>query len=165
LPILPTLPIKIHFYNSGLWYYNLRCKDDFWLYVTDDFTGIRAKMEEKAIFYGNVIHEEYYKVLQNSLCSIDFSTWNSVNYTHWEPILFGCISLIHKKVLNSKWCKLPRNKLIRSFTDETLAEEMRKLLDESDEELVQARKESWEFCRDNLDRRIIANKLLKFVFN
>lgn len=165
LPILPELPMKIHFYNSGLWYYNLRCGNEFWSYVTDNFIGRKAKVEERAVFYGNVIHEEYYKALQDSLCSIDFSKRGYVNYTHWEPLLFGCVLLVHEEVVNNKWCKLPRTKLVRSFTDKTLAEEMERLLSEDNGNLVQARQESWEFCRDHLDRRAIANELLKFAFD
>jgi len=164
LTVLPNLPMKIYFYNIGITYFNLRYTNIFWNYVTDHYDNKKAKIEEKAIFHGNVPHEIFYAALQNSLCSVDFSRRGYVNYTHWEPLIYGAVSLVHEDTLYNKRCKLPKIDLVKLFNDETLDDAMSELLREDESKLNRARIEAWEFCRDNLNRKTVAAELLNFVF-
>lgn len=163
LEILPKLPIKIHFYNNGIWYYNLRYEPEFFNYISNRLLEMDAKLEEKAIFFGNVSLEKFYSALKESLCSIDYSKRGYINYTHWEPLLFGSISFIHEEAFNSPYCKLPNIDLVQTFNEDNLVAKMQKLLTKDNSQLNEQRIEAFNFCKNNLDRKIIANSLLNFV--
>lgn len=172
IPLLKDISIKWVLCNHGVQYYYIRKTDSFKDYVTDRSAFVKepkiARVEEKALHLGHISQDVFGDLLLRSMYSIDYSKRGYVNYTHWEPLIRGCFTLVHEEVIQNPYCKLNYPELSKSvvpFNDTNLPSVIDTLRKIPYSEIVESQKRSWQFCKENLDQMVVTKKFLEFALN
>ena len=149
----------IDLYGGGQQYHELMKSEDLQKFiggnsVEDENYGNEKLHRYVGFIAREVLVEEYKKVL----FSIDGSTKGYNNYTHFEPMLYGCISMVHEDVLVGEHNTIPADCCV-AFNWDNLAEQIEYVRANPDE-MKKIRKRALKFIKDNFACEEIAKKMI-----
>ncbi len=116
LPLLSDVEVQIDFYGNGIAWHYLNKKKDYLNNIAEDYEMTKEGQplivhNKKAInrMMGYVPYETLKVAYSRNLFSIDLSTRGYNNYTHTEPLAFGCISLVEQRVAEDPDTYIPQD--------------------------------------------------------
>jgi hypothetical protein len=93
---------SIHFYGGGKEYHDLLAQGRLQKFIKRDLVEDKeyeAEQPIEHIYHGFIPHDLLVEKFKITKFSIDGSTRGYNNYTHFEPMLYGCISVVHEDIL------------------------------------------------------------------
>jgi len=107
LPMIPEIETPISMYGSGIEYSYLNRDGAF-----DEFGIVNHVHPGKVSdsihqYFGFVAYEEVMDAMKQAVFSIDLSTRGYTNMTHWEPLMYGTISMMERHVFEDKYNEIP----------------------------------------------------------
>lgn len=117
IPMLPHVETPIKFYGSGIQYSYLAADGTIERYfAADHYAGWRHG--EGHEYFGFRPYEEALAAMRSATFSIDLSTRGYTNMTHWEPLMFGTISMMERRVFEDQYNEIPEECLwVYDFSD------------------------------------------------
>jgi len=160
LPALAGVDVPIDLFAGGQEYHNM-LKDETlksfvqWNMVEDE----KYENEEKVMHtcHGFIAREELIKIYKTELFSIDGSTRGYNNYTHFEPMAYGCISFVHEDVLAGEHNTIPEDCCV-SYNWENLKEKIAWTC-KNKKEVQKIRANAYKFIK-NFKCEVVAEKIL-----
>ena len=99
LPQLKDIEHEVKLYGCNQEYYELKKQGVFQTVVDNDHrTGERFNKQSPHNYYGFVEHSELCAQYGKAMYGIDLSTRGYTNYTHFEPLFFGAVSVVEENV-------------------------------------------------------------------
>jgi len=110
LPCLKDFQFPMYFYGTGMEYHKLRVSGE----VAENFGYNRIDPEHytpglKHKYFGFITYQEFVNRFKRSILSLDASTRGYNNFTHFEPMMFGCVSCTEKTVMDKRLCMIPED--------------------------------------------------------
>lgn len=160
LPHLPDLDFRMDFYGTGMEYHKLRAGGEIEQYF--GYNKIDPSFKTKGLkhrYYGHVTYQEFVENYKTHIFSLDASTRGYNNFTHFEPMMFGCVSCTEKEVMDFPLCMIPEDcTWIYNLGD--LAYSLNRLYVNKGYR-KQITKNAWKWVQ-RFDCRRIARELLRF---
>jgi len=152
VPALSNLTV-FDLYNIGIEYWHLR-KEAIWAEYVGEETVVQYK--------GTVDHSVIIAAMQQAIFCVDFSKRGYTNYTHWEPLCCGAISMTHEDVLANPYCELPRTPMVVDFNDTNFIERVEAALAFAKTPACEdARRATVEACRERMEPTVICQRILE----
>ena len=100
------------------------------------------------------------KYYAHSIFGIDASIRGYTNYTHFEPMFFGSISLVEKRILNDPDSVIPEDCCL-PYDLENPVETINRFVNfNKDKELLKIQENAFKFAQ-NFDSKKVAKRLIK----
>jgi len=165
--LLPALQdvenIDIELYAGGQEYHNLYVDGTLKGFLNENLVE-NEKYENKfnnstRKYIGYVLRSDLIERYKKALISIDASVRGYNNFTHFEPMLYGCISFVHEDVFKLEACSIPADCCV-TYNWSNIKEKIKWVQDNPDE-VSAIRKRAFKFIQQ-FDNAIIAKKVLEF---
>jgi hypothetical protein len=152
---------EMHFYAGGQQYHEMLKLGDLQKFIRDDYVGGETFENEQPMphsYFGFIEHDKLVVEYGRNLFSIDGSTKGYNNYTHVEPMLYGCISMVHENVLAGSLNCIPEDACV-SYTWDNLVEQI-EWIKANPKKVSTIRKKAYEFITSNYECGAVAKKIL-----
>jgi glycosyltransferase involved in cell wall biosynthesis len=153
--------IPMVFYAGGQEYHNLLANGiiaQFFKRNEVEKAEYENEQPVEHIYKGFVSRDDLKKTYAEALFSIDGSTRGYNNYTHWEPMLYGCISLVHEDVFSKPGNAIP-NECCVQYNWNNLKEQIKWIM-ENGKEVRTIRRKAYDFIREKFNCKDIAHSIL-----
>jgi glycosyltransferase involved in cell wall biosynthesis len=151
----------IDFFAGGQQYHELLKSGDLKNFICHDFVAHEDYKNDQPVkhtYHGFINHDELVKYYKEALFSIDGSTKGYNNYTHVEPMLYGCISMVHEDVLAGRLNCIPEDACV-SYNWDNLVQQIIWIKD-NPKKVAKIRKNAYQFIVDNYECGAVAKKIL-----
>lgn len=110
LPHFKDFQFPMYVYGTGMEYHKLRVSGE----VTENFGYNKIDPEfytqgVKHKYFGFITYQKFVERFKRSILSLDASTRGYNNFTHFEPMMFGCISCTERNVMAFPLCMIPED--------------------------------------------------------
>ncbi len=161
LPMLADVKPRIHFFGAGIEYHYAVRDGDFQKYGVLDATkaSINEETTYRHVYWGFVPYAEVLNRMSTASFSIDLSTRGYTNMTHWEPLLYGTVSMMSQEVFDDEFNEIPRE-CTWVYEFDKLPQEIEMLMG-----LKGMRKDiaknGYDFVKDTCDCEKVAERILE----
>lgn len=160
LPQLPKVEIPVKLYGCGIKYYYLRRDGELDKVIHyDAMQDLVLNKNSIHDYFGFVDLEVALDAMSKCKMSIDLSTKGQINMTHWEPMLYGVVSLVEDRAFSDPHCLIPDDCCL-TYDLQCAASAINEVGRMSDEELRPINKQAWKFIQ-RFDSKQVAASILE----